>query len=156
MNSKTVPLPTKSAISKRRLTEAGRVLARLSRLVEKTCAQGDLSLSQYRLLLFVSRQPQRAGELASRAAVSRPAITDLVDCLERNGLLQRVPVNGDRRGIALQLTDDGADAIRRVEDSLAGRLKPLLVDDDLVQGLIDLGATLDKELVARLKSQEKR
>ena len=132
------------------------MLARLSRLVEQTCAEGDLSLSQYRLLLFVSRQPQRAGELARRAAVSRPAITDLVDYLERDGLLRRVPVNGDRRGISLQLTDDGEGALRRVEDSLAGRLKPLLVDEDLVQGLIDLGITLDKELAARLKADEKR
>ncbi len=157
MTSKAAPpLSRPPSVSKRRVVEAGRVLARLSRFIEKTCADGDLSLPQYRLLLLVSRLPQRAGELASRATVSRPAITDLVDSLARNGFLQRVPVNGDRRGIALQLTDAGAEAIRGVEDSLAGKLKPLLVDDDLVQGLIDLGATLDKGLESHLKSQERR
>lgn len=107
------------------LTTAVRMLARLTRVVEQACQAVGLSLPQYRLLLFVARRPQRAGEVATKAAVSRPALTGLVDGLEKKGLLSRKAVAGDRRGISLELTEEGILALARAEEYLTGQLAQL-------------------------------
>jgi DNA-binding MarR family transcriptional regulator len=136
------------------VVEAVRVLARLARVVEKACSDGGLSLTQYRLLLLVSRQSQRASELASRAAVTRPAITDAVDGLERAGFLKRVPIEGDRRAMSLELTRAGSAALERAEASLTSRLEKLEIPRGVLDGLASLGHTLDRELEKRLQASE--
>ncbi len=141
------------AVDDRRLTHAVRVLARLTRNVEQACQTGELSLPQYRLLLFVNAQPQRAGELASRASVSRPTLTSLVDGLEKQGLVERGRVSGDRRGITLELTAKGKTALEKTEAQLKERLAHLVEEgdaDQLVDGLISVGEVLRHELEARL------
>lgn len=137
----------------KQLARAVRVLARLTRFVERACLESQLSLPQYRLLLFVAGASQRAGELASRAAVSRPTLTSLIDGLEKDGLVERLRVTGDRRGINLRLTEAGKNALRTTETLLKERLCHLVDDDadhQLVQGLIGVGAVLDRDLEARL------
>ena len=127
-----------------------RLLARLARVAEQTCQSAGVSLPQYRLLVSVSGRAQRASELATSVGVSRPTLTSLVDGLEQGGLLERVPVPDDRRGIRLELTEAGHEATARTEKALAMRFAQLLigregvVDDvrDLVGGL---GRALDQE-----------
>jgi DNA-binding MarR family transcriptional regulator len=121
------------------------MLARLTRTVEQACQEGGLSLPQYRLLLYVARSPQRAGEVASKTAVSRPALTGLVDGLERKGLLRRQSVAGDRRGISLELTPEGEQALGKAEDELTRRLIEL-EDRAGGAGLITALATMRREL----------
>ena len=99
-----------------------RILARLARVAEQACQATGISLPQYRLLVSVSGQPQRASELAARVGVSRPTLTSLVDGLEQAGLLRRRPVATDRRGIQLVQTQKGVDAVSRAEDSLTKRM----------------------------------
>jgi DNA-binding MarR family transcriptional regulator len=151
-----VPPAAKVAVRERKRTiiDAARVLARLTRIVERACSDGGLSLPQYRLLLLVSGQSQRAGELASRAAVTRPAITDAVDGLERAGFLKRVPVEGDRRAVNLELTDAGAEAVNRAEESLTARLERLGISRSVLDGLASVGAVLDRELERQLRKVE--
>src|SRR6059058_1194066 len=67
--------------------EAVRVLARLSRLMER--ASGDLSLAHYRVLSAVADGDQRATRLAERLALGKPTISASVDALCRRGLLAR-------------------------------------------------------------------
>lgn len=127
-----------------------RLLARLARVAEQTCQATGVSLPQYRLLVSVSGRAQRASELATSVGVSRPTLTSLVDGLEQGGLLKRVPVPDDRRGIRLELTEAGREATARTEKALAIRFAQLLrnrtgvVEDvrDLVAGM---GAALDQE-----------
>lgn len=135
--------------------QAVRVLARLTRVIERACQDSQLSLPQYRLLLYISRTSQRAGELASKAAVSRPTLTSLVDGLERQGLVERSRVSGDRRGINLVLTDDGKKAIDETERMLAERVAALTddADADVVGALVALGAVMDRNLEAALERQ---
>lgn len=151
--SATKPSSPSRGGSRDRLIRAARVLARLTRVVERACQDGGLSLPQYRLLLFISQSPQRLGELASRVAVSRPAITDLVDGLERQRLLRRVPVEGDRRGIGLELTGEGAGALQKAEESLAERLGPLITDHKVLDGLLQVAVILDRGLKKRLSER---
>ena len=54
-----------------------RLLARLARVAEQACQATGISLSQYRLLVSISGQPQRASELAARVGVSRPMLSSI-------------------------------------------------------------------------------
>jgi len=128
-----------------------RLLARLARVAEQTCQATGISLPQYRLLVAASGRPQRASELAASLGVSRPTLTSLVDGLEQGGLLRRVPVPTDRRGIRLEPTDDGCSAVTRAEHALTQRFLELIEGDadgvlHHVKGVIsELGAALDRE-----------
>lgn len=127
-----------------------RLLARLARVAEQTCQGAGVSLPQYRLLVSVSGRAQRASELATSVGVSRPTLTSLVDGLEQGGLLKRVPVPGDRRGIRLELTDAGREATARTERALAMRFAELLSDrtavvDDVRDLVAGMGRALDQE-----------
>lgn len=152
--SKRVPgTKSKRRSEGERMIEAVRVLARLARGVEVACQKSKLSLAQYRLLGFVARSPQRASELANRASVSKPTLTSLIDGLADRGLVRREQVEGDRRGIRLSVTDEGAEALKLADDLLCERLSALTADDPerhLVQGLLNLGDFLDREWDAKI------
>lgn len=125
-----------------------RLLARLARVAERACQETGISLPQYRLLVSVSGRPQRASELAARVGVSRPTLTSLVDGLEQAGMLRRVPVPTDRRGIVLEPTDGGRKALARAEHALAERLARLVDPEaaSVVRPVVNaLGAALDRE-----------
>jgi DNA-binding MarR family transcriptional regulator len=143
------------------LTQAVRVLARLSRYVERACQDSELSLPQYRLLLWIAHRSQRAGELATKAAVSRPTLTSLIDGLEKQGLVERTRVSGDRRGINLELTQKGKEALDKTESVLLELVGPVMTEagSGVVDGLIAVGETLDQHfdsmLARRAASSEK-
>lgn len=122
-----------------------RMLARLARVAEQACQSTGISLPQYRLLVSISGQSQRASELATRVGVSRPTLTSLVDGLEQGGLLRRAPVPSDRRGIQLLPTDAGQLAIVRAEDALSQRLAELF-DRDMARVTSDILAELEAAL----------
>lgn len=131
-----------------------RLLARLARVAEQACQATGISLPQYRLLVSVSGQPQRASELAARVGVSRPTLTSLVDGLEQAGLLRRQPVATDRRGIQLVPTRDGLEAVSRAEAALTKRMLQLVAPDTaiLVADVVKaLGMALDREGEAQLR-----
>jgi DNA-binding MarR family transcriptional regulator len=135
-----------------RLYRAVRSVAILSRQFERACVEMGLSLPQYRLLLWVRHGPQRAAELANRAAVRRPTLTALVDGLEAEGLLSRTAVEGDRRGIRLEVTEKGLDLLARTEEHL-GRLLQQLSDGEHGEAILDhlalLGEVLERSLYYR-------
>jgi DNA-binding MarR family transcriptional regulator len=138
--------PTQQAAAGR-LAGAVRAVAILSRHFERQCLEIGLSLPQYRLLLFVRRGPQRAAELAAQAAVRRPTLTALVDGLEKEGLLVRRSVEGDRRGIRLELTAKGSEMLDRAEAHLCDLLDRMLKHGDgqrVLGGLEELLVVLDR------------
>jgi len=137
--------PTQQAAG--RLAGAVRSVAILSRHFERQCLEIGLSLPQYRLLLFVRRGPQRAAELAAQAAVRRPTLTALVDGLEKEGLLVRRAVEGDRRGIRLELTSKGSEMLERAETHLCDLLARMLKHGEqerVLGGLEELLVILDR------------
>ena len=128
-----------------------RVLARLARVAEQTCQSERMSLPQYRLLIAASAGLERAGQLARAVGVTRPTLTALVDGLEESGLLRRVRLVTDRRGVRLEVTSPGRGAMARVERALAARLFELIQGDafEVLAGLedvvTDIGDSLDRE-----------
>lgn len=101
--------------------KVGRTLARLSRVIDHTCEEKGISSAQYRALLLVDQRPQRAFELAARMEVRRPTLSAIIQGLERSGLLNRIQVPEDGRGITLELTPLGK-AVLDDTDQLVGQV----------------------------------
>lgn len=112
----------------------GRVAARLARQVDVGLSEVDLSLPQYRILMFLAEGSVAASALADSLAVSRPSVTAVVDGLVSRGLVERRHDEGDRRRVGHALTDDGrrllAEADRAVDARLCEIAKFLPVDTD--------------------------
>lgn len=85
----------------------GRVTAWLSKRVEFALAQMDLTLPQYRVLGILAEGSAAASGLAGRLAVRPSSVTAIIDGLLTKGLVDRRHEEGDRRRIALRLTDAG-------------------------------------------------
>jgi DNA-binding MarR family transcriptional regulator len=134
-----------------------RTLAITSRLLEKSLA--DMTLPQFRILLLVARSPERANRLASQASISRPSLTGVLDGLVAREWVRRVEVDGDRRGVTLEVTAAGRKALAVAQRAVAGRVDELLgqLDPDrratAVAGLEALGEAIDLDLTRRLASR---
>jgi DNA-binding MarR family transcriptional regulator len=72
----------------------------------------ELTLSQYQLLEpLIGGERLATCELALVAGVSAPTATRMLTGLEREGLIERVPSDADRRVVHVNLTDDGRDRV---------------------------------------------
>ena len=100
------------------LGPAIRTLSRLARVLERGCADGDLSLPQYRLLAMVGTGGERSTALAERLAVAKPTVTAMVDSLVERGMLCRSDVAGDRRAVRITITGGGRRALRGEREDL--------------------------------------
>ena len=114
---------------------AGRVLER---------SLTDMTLPQFRVLSVIASSPERANRLAEKSAMSRPSLTGLLDGLEARGWVQRVHVEGDRRGVNLEVTSAGAAALREAEHAMTTELERVLASspddrDAVIAGLSALG-----------------
>ena len=103
----------------------GRVAARLARQVEMGLSQVDLSLPQYRILMFLDEGTTVPSQLANHLAVSRPTITSVVDGLVARGLVERHHHNADRRRIAHALTPAGRQLLEVADRNVDARLKEI-------------------------------
>ena len=76
------------------------------------------------------------GALADDLAVTPRTMTDIVDVLERDGLVKRIPDPGDRRSVLAALTDAGVeriDAMRRHAVEKQAAVANGFTSDQLVQ-----------------------
>lgn len=134
-----------------------RVLARISRIVENALGDEDLSLSQYRLLAFLSQGDWAASALADRLDVSRPSITGLVDGLVKRGLVERRPDTDDRRRVDHVLTPAGRRALTAADQRADARIRevfahlPADVAAEAHASLLRLGDALDARLQEKLR-----
>jgi len=128
-------------------------LAVLARVLERTL--DDMTLPQFRVLSLIASSPERAGRIATRADVSRPSLTGLLDGLVQRGWVQRVHVAGDRRGVSLEITDAGRAALDQARLATTSRVASLLdrLDDRerelALDGMAALGRALDADLADR-------
>jgi len=135
-------------------TEAADSLAAVSllaaRWIERLLAQHDppLTVAQYLALRAIARESVSGTELARRSGVSGPAVSQLLAGLVEDGLVERQPVEGDRRRMALTLSPAGRRALAGAERTLREQLGSLLSDlprpeaDALARALPVVEATL--------------
>ncbi|MEJ3656785.1 MarR family transcriptional regulator [Actinomycetes bacterium KLBMP 9759] len=93
-----------------------RAHATITRTLEgELVAEQQLSLAAYDVLVQLAEAPEhrlRMTELADAVLLSRSGVTRLVDRLEKVGLVDRLPVESDGRGVAARLTDAGLNRLR--------------------------------------------
>ena len=111
----------------------GRVTAWLSKRVEFALAQMDLTLPQYRVLGILAEGSAAASGLAGRLAVRPSSVTAIIDGLVARGLVDRKHEEGDRRRIALRLTEEGARIVAEADlavDAYLSSIAACLPDED--------------------------
>jgi MarR family transcriptional regulator for hemolysin len=76
-----------------------------------------LTRAQWQALLLVARTPAGVGqrELAEALDIGAPATVALVDRMERDGLVTRAPVPGDRRRKAVRATAASRRLLARIQ-----------------------------------------
>jgi DNA-binding MarR family transcriptional regulator len=101
-----------------------------ARWIERLLAQHDppLTVAQYLALRAIEREGVSGTELARRSGVSGPAVSQLLTGLADEGLVERQPVEGDRRRMALTLSPAGRRALTGAERTLRKQLGSLLSD----------------------------
>jgi len=99
-----------------------RELAELAPLFDRLRADGlrrrNLTLPRRRLLMFLHESgPLRSSELAHRLAVTRRAVTALVDGLVDSEYVERRPDRSDRRATFVELTESGKEICADMQKS---------------------------------------
>jgi DNA-binding MarR family transcriptional regulator len=111
------------------------VLLHLSRHLRREVHSLGVTAGQVSLLGAVSTQPGiGVGDLATREAMSAPAVSGHLDKLEAAGLIARERAcEGDRRRVGLRVTDAGLQVLAEVRSRrtawLASRMRDLSEDD---------------------------
>ncbi|HNB95002.1 MAG TPA: MarR family winged helix-turn-helix transcriptional regulator, partial [Microthrixaceae bacterium] len=90
-----------------RCADAARAAARVARVAANAVAEVDLTLAQYRVLVFVDGVDRPATEVARLLGVSPSTLTSVVDGLCGRDLVQRLSDPADGRRVVLSITDDG-------------------------------------------------
>ncbi|WP_189826345.1 MarR family winged helix-turn-helix transcriptional regulator [Streptomyces finlayi] len=121
-----------------------RLTRRLHRAQKRQLEPIGITPGQARLLRVVSRYSLRDGaaprmtDLARGLEVVPRAVTTLVDGLEQQGRVRRVPDPENRRVIRIELTDGGRDTLDALRsarrDAVEDILAPLTADERKVLG----------------------
>lgn len=104
---------------------AARAAVRLSRRIEVALAEVDLTLSQYRVLVFLANGESRPSHIAPNVHVTRPTVTALVDGLVARGLVDRQPDEADRRRVRHRVTAAGKRALLEADRAAEANLRAL-------------------------------
>ena len=85
----------------------------VDRAMRETLDDFELTLGEYKLAMHLryGGPPYRGkpGKLAKWLGLSTGAMTNRLDNMERRGLVRRLDDPDDRRGVIIELTDDGKD-----------------------------------------------
>ncbi len=116
----------------------------------------NLSVPQFRMLAFLSRhQGASLSDAADHIGLTLPSTSRAVDCLVRQGLVERATSPDDRRRITLALSVTGSSIFQSIIDEtrahVAVMLKALNEQDrsDLVRGMDVLRSVFSQHWDAR-------
>jgi DNA-binding MarR family transcriptional regulator len=108
-----------------------RLVVSLYREFEQVARKGDLSMAQYRTLLYLLGGSRRAGEVAAANAVTKPTVSAMINGLRQQGwVADAVDEAGDGRVTRVELTEEGRRRLQRFETELARRMEELLPGTD--------------------------
>jgi DNA-binding MarR family transcriptional regulator len=130
----------------RRAILLARAVVVLFRDFELVAREAEITVPQYRFLLFLKRGPKRAGELAVEAAIGKPTASALIVEMERRGLITREADPDDARSVQLRLTQLGLDRHAAFEAALARHLQGLLArgdSDRILEATTELAYLID-------------
>lgn len=135
-----------------RETDPVRCIVAVFREFERAARDAELSVAQYRFLLFLRNGPMRAGEIAANSLLTKATISGRIQELRELGLIEAQAEASDLRVTRLSLTRAGRDRMDRFERRLLRVLKELIGEADETRILGALG-----ELYGEMKhSREER
>jgi DNA-binding MarR family transcriptional regulator len=124
------------APSKRKATYPVRSIVAVFREFEQAAKHGEMSVSQYRFMLFLRNGPKRAGEIAATSLVTKATVSGQITSLKEKRWIAVETDANDRRVSRIVLTVEG----RAVMDAFEQRLLKCL--ESLIDGA-DKAAILD-------------
>jgi len=137
--------PDSDSLLAEQLLRFTRRVHRIQKRHIEECGLG-VTPAQSRLLrtLALYPSPPRMADLAARLEVVPRAVTTLVDGLEANGKVRRVPDPTNRRVIRIELTDDGVGALRELRGARRSAASEILapLSEDEREALGELLETL--------------
>lgn len=88
----------------------------------------DTTLPRFDVMAALFREPGglKMSELSGRLRVSNGNVTGIVDRLVNDGLIERLPVPGDRRAMRVALTDTGRATFAEMADVHEGWIDDIL------------------------------
>lgn len=93
-----------------------------ARWTDSVARQSGPSYPRLRVLTALANGPRRCGKVGEELGVTAHNVTSLVDSLEGEGLLKRVPDPLDRRAVLLELTQAGRAVTSRCQPHLAAMI----------------------------------
>ncbi|MBT2384979.1 MarR family winged helix-turn-helix transcriptional regulator [Streptomyces sp. ISL-11] len=122
-----------------------RLTRRLHRAQKLYLDPVGITPAQSRLLRTVAQyeEPPRMADLAQHLEVVPRAVTTLVDALETNGAVRRVPDPTNRRVIRIELTDQGRSTLRELREARRTAVEDILAPLSAEQRVV-LGGLLEE------------
>lgn len=120
-----------------------RTVLYLHHKLERASRTFDVTISQYRMLYFLSHGPRRAAELAVESSIRKPSITALMNTLEGRGWIQREEDPDDRRAASIKITPDGIATMRAFEKHLQSSLEDFLGTDEVAGAEAEISPLFD-------------
>ncbi|TAK33881.1 MAG: MarR family transcriptional regulator [Chloroflexota bacterium] len=111
-----------------------RMQGRLVRSLDERFRPFGLTAAKFDLLMVLHRAPSRRltmWEIGRHLGVTRTNVTGLVDGLERDNLVRRLPHPEDRRSLLAELTAEGEELVHRVLPETWSWMDDLLDDFSL-------------------------
>jgi len=125
------------------------LLPRIGRLASHVAHErGAISLERARVLWQLTDGPRRSGDLAHKCVLTPASLSELVDSLERDGLVRRSEDPSDRRVVVVEMTARGRREIERVGEYMTEPVAKILSTlsaekrDRLAAALTDLQQAL--------------
>jgi DNA-binding MarR family transcriptional regulator len=88
--------------------------------------EDGLTLSQYEFLRpLIGSDGLPVGRLAERSGIAPASATQLLDGLERAGIIQRARIAKDRRTVTITLTDEGRKRVARKRRNIINQRRKL-------------------------------
>lgn len=119
---------------------------------ERVTRDADISIGQYRTLLYLKGGAKRAGEIAAAGAVKKPTISAMLANLRDKGWIADEADPADGRAVSVALTPAGRARIDALEETLADRMSAIVPPAELA----DLLAALSTAYLALRSSQDDR
>jgi DNA-binding MarR family transcriptional regulator len=112
--------------------------------MRESLAHFGLTVEEFKVLLALQPGPRTHGSLCRQLEVSTGAMTNRLDKLEREGLVNRARDPSDRRGVLLSITEAGGERLDAYIDRGAWRERQLL------EGLTQTDKRRLNDLLAKL------
>jgi DNA-binding MarR family transcriptional regulator len=98
---------------------------------ERATREADISVGQYRTMLFLKGGAKRAGAIAAAGAVKKPTVSAMLANLREKGWISDETDPDDARALSVALTPAGLARLNALEDELSARLASIVPEGEL-------------------------